>query len=193
MSEDDFQINHYELFENHEIVVTEKLDGENTSLYPDGYIHARSINGNSHPSQDWVKKFWAERAYLLPETYRICGENVYARHSIPYNNLTTFFYGFSVWEADECLDWDTSLMVIEELGIQPVRTFYRGQFQDETILDLIAMARRNRETIEGFVIRKTGNFRIKDFQKSVAKYVRKDHVQTDKHWKENWEKNSLTS
>jgi len=42
-----------------EVVVTEKMDGENTTLYDDT-LHARSIDGRYHPSRDWVKRFWAE-------------------------------------------------------------------------------------------------------------------------------------
>jgi len=37
-----------------EVVVTEKMDGENTTMYCDN-IHARSIDGRHHPSRDWVK------------------------------------------------------------------------------------------------------------------------------------------
>ena len=41
-------------FAGKEVVITEKMDGENTSMYRDG-IHARSIDGRHHPSRDWVK------------------------------------------------------------------------------------------------------------------------------------------
>ena len=37
-----------------EVVVTEKLDGENTTLYADG-LHARSLDSAHHPSRAWVK------------------------------------------------------------------------------------------------------------------------------------------
>ena len=36
--------------------------------------------------------------------------------------------------------------------------------------------------VEGFVMRNTNSFRYLDFQKNVAKFVRKGHVQTDQHW-----------
>ena len=41
-------------FEGKEIVVTEKLDGENTTMYHD-HIHARSIDSANHPSRNWVR------------------------------------------------------------------------------------------------------------------------------------------
>lgn len=40
---------HFKLFD--EVVVTEKMDGENTTVYQDGRIHARSLDGDSHPWQ----------------------------------------------------------------------------------------------------------------------------------------------
>ena len=43
---------------NKEIVVTEKLDGENTSLYRD-YMHVRSLDSRPHPSQNWVRQLHA--------------------------------------------------------------------------------------------------------------------------------------
>jgi hypothetical protein len=40
--------------EGREVVVTEKLDGENTTLYAD-HVHARSVDSAHHPSRSWVK------------------------------------------------------------------------------------------------------------------------------------------
>lgn len=90
------------LFFNKEIVVTEKMDGENTTCYFDGYTHARSIDSKYHESRNWLKNFWNERCWSLPKYYRICGENLYAQHSILYNNLESYFYGFSLWKDDIC-------------------------------------------------------------------------------------------
>ena len=35
---------------------------------------------------------------------------------------------------------------------------------------------------EGYVVRLAGSFHYRAFRQSVAKYVRKNHVQTDDHW-----------
>ncbi len=89
-SKDDIALNSIEHLEClDDVVVTEKLDGENTTLYHD-YLHARSIDSKSHPSRDWIKRFHAKIQYDIPEDFRICGENMYARHSIFYDALTTF-------------------------------------------------------------------------------------------------------
>ncbi|ETO00947.1 hypothetical protein RFI_36493, partial [Reticulomyxa filosa] len=41
---------------------------------------------------------------------------------------------------------------------------------------------------EGFVIRVSGRIAMKNFELSVAKYVRKGHIQTDKQWSKTWKK-----
>ena len=80
-------------FETQEVIVLEKLDGENTSLYKDA-IHARSLSSGHHPSRTWVKTLQGSMGYRIPEGWRICGENVYACHSIHYTALTSYFMSF---------------------------------------------------------------------------------------------------
>lgn len=80
---DDRAMDHLGGFVGLDVVVTEKLDGENTTLYADG-LHARSIDGRHHPSRDWVKAAHGRVAWTIPEGWRICGENMYAPlHPLP--------------------------------------------------------------------------------------------------------------
>jgi hypothetical protein len=39
------------------------------------------------------------------------------------------------------------------------------------------------EKQEGYVVRLAASFKFEDFAKSVAKWVRKNHVTTTNHWK----------
>lgn len=48
-------------FAGKQVVVTEKMDGENTTLYRD-FVHARSIDSRFHPSRTWVKALQANQA-----------------------------------------------------------------------------------------------------------------------------------
>lgn len=96
MNDDDRMHENMNHFSGKVVVVTEKMDGENTTMYSD-YIHARSIDGRNHPSRNWVKNYWSTISQDIPEHWRICGENLYAEHSISYDNLETYFYGFSIW------------------------------------------------------------------------------------------------
>lgn len=167
-----------------EVIVTEKADGEQTTIYND-YLHARSIDGPSHASRNMVKSFAAQWQYGLSENQRVCGENVFAAHSIAYdanNPAPHHFLGFSMWEGMTCLSWDETMENFEILGITPVRQMWRGVFDEKAIRALYNPA-RDWNTVEGYVVRLTDSFGYGEFRKSVAKYVRKDHVQTTQHWR----------
>jgi len=180
LQNDDRLIRTLSELEGREIVVTEKMDGENTSMYAD-HIHARSLDSRHHPSRDWVKKFWAEINYMIPKDWRICGENVYAKHSVGYSDLDTYFYGFSVWnENNVALSWDDTVLQFEALGIKSVPVLYRGPF-DLDVLEKLSKTIDPLKT-EGFVARVTEAVHYDEFDLKFAKWVRKGHVQTDKHW-----------
>ena len=51
---DDVRVGDLSGLTGRDVVVTEKLDGENTTLYRDG-LHARSLDSGHHPSRAWVK------------------------------------------------------------------------------------------------------------------------------------------
>lgn len=165
--------------EGREVVVTEKMDGENTTMYRDN-IHARSIDGRHHSSRDWVKGFWGEKQWLIPPGTRICGENVFARHSIAYDDLETYFYAFGLWDNNKCLHWDVSLALFDTWGFTPVKTLWRGEFSRAALHEVEAALDMDRQ--EGYVVRVVDAFDASEFNSKVAKYVRKGHVQTNKHW-----------
>jgi len=162
-------------FEGREVIVTEKMDGENTTLYHDG-LHARSIDSGYHPSRTWVQNWWSSISYNLPSHLRICGENVYARHSISYHDLPHFFLAFSVWEGDRCWGWDATTNLCAALGVHLVPVLYEGVYDERKIRSLY------REETEGYVIRTRERFAAESFSQSVGKFVRKGHVTTDDHW-----------
>lgn len=47
------------------------------------------------------------------------------------------------------------------------------------------------DTKEGVVMRIADEFSVDEFPKYVCKYVRANHVQTDKHWTKHWKKAQL--
>ncbi|MHD0645053.1 RNA ligase family protein [Pseudomonas aeruginosa] len=162
------------------VIVTIKADGENTTMASD-YFHARSVDGNHHPSRDWVKAMWGRIKHEIPDFWRICGENLYAQHSIAYENLLSYFYGFSIWnERNVCQAWKETLSYFDMLSIVPVRTVYEGIYDEELIKKIFIEQVKSGE--EGIVIRLAEEFKYKDFGKSTAKAVRQNHVTTDDHW-----------
>jgi len=177
-SSDDLIADTVDTLRGKRIVVTEKMDGENTTLYQD-HIHARSIDSRPHPSRDWVKRMHGSVAHLIPKGWRLCGENLYARHSIEYEGLPSYFLLFSVWnEANECLSWKETQEWAELLGVHLVPVMYEGVFDEDVVKNLVFDTSR----VEGYVIRAAESFGFKDFPSHVAKWVRKNHVQTDEHW-----------
>lgn len=175
---DDVRILNTDAFQQHEIVVTEKMDGENTSLYRD-HMHARSLDSRHHPSRDWVKQWHSSIAHDIPQGWRVCGENMYAQHSVTYENLTSYFYGFSLWdEQNHCLSWQDTLEWFDLLGIHTPPVLYQGVWDEEHIRAITV----DETTSEGYVVRLAGSFAYTHFAQSVAKWVRPHHVQTDQHW-----------
>ncbi|MBW5466963.1 2'-5' RNA ligase [Brevibacillus formosus] len=169
-------------FEGKEVVVTEKLDGENTTLYRN-HIHARSLDSKDHASRHWVKMLHGTISFHIPEGWRICGENVYALHSIYYEHLTSYFYVFSIWnENNECLSWDETVEWAALLGLETAPVLYRGIWSEETVKSCYTKKSVFGGEQEGYVVRLTERFSYEDFKQSVAKFVRKNHVQTDQHW-----------
>ena len=176
-TKDDRIIKSANIFDGKEVVVTVKMDGENTTFYND-YIHARSTSDKKHWSKNWIKNFHSKISYEIPEDMRLVVENLYAKHSIKYTSLISYVYGISAWRNLTCLSWDESTEWFELLGIPVVPILYRGIWDECKIKSIVLDT--NKE--EGYVVRISDEFSYKDFSKSVAKYVRKNHVKENDHW-----------
>lgn len=177
-TDDDIRQKNVSRFENKRVVVTEKMDGENTTLYHD-YVHARSISSGYHPSRTWVKSLQAQIGYQIPQGWRICGENLYARHSIGYDALSSYFLAFSVWnENNQCLSWEESKAFLATLGLETPKELYAGTWCEKRIKEIVLDTKQQ----EGYVVRIADRFHYDDFALSVAKWVRRNHVTTEQHW-----------
>ena len=162
-----------------DLVVTEKMDGENTTIHCLG-THARSPDSRYHPSRDWIKAFSAGISPQLNEGERIIGENLFARHSVAYNALPSYFLGFSWIVGDRIQSWDDTLQRFEELGITPVKELYRGPYADRLFEGVAAKLDSSNQ--EGFVVRDALDFNESEMPIRMGKYVRANHVQSDIHW-----------
>ena len=168
-------------FTSEEVVVTEKMDGENTTLYRD-YYHARSIDSSSHASQCWARALQAQIGWQIPVGWRVCGENLYAKHSIAYEGLPTFLMVFSIWnDRNRCLSWDETITWTSLLGLQPVPVLFRGPWDEDAIRQFDVIGPN--ASREGYVVRPAREFAFGEFRKVVGKYVRAGHVQTSHGWK----------
>jgi hypothetical protein len=147
---------------------------------------------------------------------RIIGENLYAKHSISYDSLKSYFNVFSIMSyidadifesetgrrpADDfvchnVMSWEdikTWCKLIDFNGdwLIPVPVIYQGVWDENIIKDIIKNL--NLDEVEGIVVRNSDSFDFDDFENNVAKFVRKNHVQTNEHWTKNWTKNNIVS
>ena len=137
-----------------------------------------------------MRNLAARVGYELPDGWRLCGENLWAKHSIEYNNLESYFYLFSIWdEKNNCLNWDQTLEWAKLLDIVCVPTIYDGIYNESKIKESFEPYRKDHE---GYVVRLAEQFHYSEFKYSLGKFVRSNHVQTSNHWKfEKIEKNLL--
>ncbi len=181
VTEDDRVLDDLGSFENQIVVATAKMDGENTTLYRD-YMHSRSIEYEGHESRSWVKAMHARLAHDIPEGWRVCGENLYAKHSIKYERLADYFQVFSIWdEHNVCLSWKDTVEWAGLLGLRLVPVLYHGQW-DEKLLRRLYQPTLEGDPCEGHVVRVVSEFRYREFRRMVGKYVRAGHVATHGGW-----------
>jgi len=188
MNRDDRMMTDTNIFRGKKIMICEKLDGENTSCYTDR-ITARSLETSNHPSRNWVKNLWAQFSYNIPIGWRVCGENMYAKHAIHYskkngNALDTFFYMFSIWDdKNMCLSWDETVEWAELLELTLVPVYYYGVYDIDIITKLNKKMEASPDIVEGYVIRLAREYHYSEFRNVCGKYVRKNHVQNNHgHW-----------
>jgi len=169
-------------FEGKEVIVSEKLDGENCTI-GQSYTHARSTSSRHHPSRAWVKGLQAQIGHEIPEGWRLCGENLYARHSLAYEDLPSYFLLFSIWDANNtCLSWDETAEWAKLLDLMLVPVLYRGPWDEDKISKIWDGRSKYGPEGEGYVVRVAASFPYDKFAESVAKFVRPHHVQTDANW-----------
>lgn len=190
---DDRMLANCDHFVGQDMVYTEKRDGENNSLYSDGFYHARSLDGHGHEWQSWVARAWRERAHHLPQNWRVVVENLYAKHSIGYSDLSSFFEVIAVYDdRNTCLSWDDTATWAALLDMPTVPVLSRGMWDEKAAKQLwVDLQRQRKGTIEGFVARRSQAFQYEEFSLSVAKLVRANHVTTGAHWTKSWTTNGL--
>ncbi|EFC45507.1 predicted protein [Naegleria gruberi] len=192
---------HCTQFVGQEVIITEKMDGGNCQLFQ-GKIFARTTNKEAtHASFGPIKQLYSQFSFLIPDHLVLFGENMYGIHSIEYNNLKSYFYLFAILDLQDnrWYGWDEMINFINDNDLSSmvpiVPVLYRGtftsldeikQWMDERIKDKKISQVGGGEGLEGFVIKSTQTFANKDFERNIAKYVRKGHIQTDENWGKTW-------
>lgn len=186
LQSDDKLIDNLDAFRGQEIQVSLKLDGENTTLYHDNYLHARSIDSKTNWTRNFAKSIHSTlvATQSIPEGFRLCCENVFAKHSIYYPDgyLDGYLYLLSMWDdKNRCLSVDETDEYAELLDLPRPKELYRGPFDYDKLKKLSENLDTSIE--EGFVVRLTRSFAYDEFSKCVTKFVRAGHVQENaEHW-----------
>jgi hypothetical protein len=178
---DDKMLKTTDMFVGKRVIASLKMDGENTGMTCNTN-HARSLDSKDHPSRHWVKGLWGSIKMDIPENMKIFGENVFAKHSIHYKNLKTYFYVISIWEGENCLSWDETRDWCQLLNLQQVPVLYDGIYDENIIKSLYKPFDDNGDEMEGYVIRNANGFNYNDFKDNVGKFVRANHVTSSTHW-----------
>lgn len=179
-----------------DIVITEKLDGENTGITNKG-VYARSHAAfTTSPWSVQVRMIQNRIKNDLSDDVFLFGENMEGIHSIEYKNLDSYFYIFGVRDNNVWIPWESVEEYSYLLDIPTVPVLFKGIANNEKELKEITESLVKGESklgghIEGIVVRNADMFHNDDFSTNVMKWVRKGHVQTDEHWTRNWKRSKL--
>ena len=144
---------------------------------------------SSHKSFDMAKATHGRLAHLVSDGISVFCEYCYAVHSIEYGALPDYSLVFGVRDdaSGTWWEWDMVATQASDLGLPTVPVLFRGALETERQLqelteDLCATPSAFGGTREGVVVRRAASFGDSEFSRSLAKWVRKDHVTTDEHW-----------
>ena len=180
VKDDDRVMHDYSVFDGRDIVVTIKMDGENTGCSRNR-CHARSEDSRDHVSRHWMKQLWGGFAHDIPEDFEIFGENVFALHSIPYTDLPSYFFLFGIFKDKLYLSWAEVKEWAALLGLQTAPELYCGPWNEEIVRQCYTGKCEFGEQ-EGYVVRLADGFSVEQFTTSIVKMVRSDHIKTDQNW-----------
>ena len=177
-----------------DIVITEKLDGENCGMTDDGvYARSHAAFTTSPWSREVRQLHKLSVEDELGDGVYLFGENMEGIHSIEYTNLTSYFYIFGVRDNNIWIPWNKVEEYSYLLDIPTVPVLFKGVVNTEKelkdlVMSLVSKPSQLGGQIEGIVVRNASLFHNDDFVDNVMKWVRKGHVQTDEHWTRNWVK-----
>ena len=191
---DDRRLGSVDSLLNAPIVITEKMDGSNVCLAPNA-VYARSHGSvPTHPSFNELKSIHATLRGYIPGDCFIYGEWCFARHSISYEKDPPHLQVFAlldtstgIWSpfaevrsmVKRLLEHSPLIALVPELFCGTVET----EVQLKTLVDRLAKQPSFfGPDREGLVVRWAGPIPGDSFSVAVAKWVRANHVQTDKHW-----------
>ena len=187
-------------YEGKEIVITEKLDGENTAMTRDD-VYARTHAVATRSA--WSYNLWNPGdglhwriKNLIGKYETVYGENLYGEHSIHYDKLTAYWHMFAANDGIDWYSWNDVKLLANYFEVPTVPVLWEGKITSESELKTLVDYYVQQPSVygperEGVVIRVAEGFPLNEFSNYVCKWVRPHHVQTDEHWTRNWKKAQL--
>ena len=112
----------------------------------------------------------------IPAGWRVCGENMYARHSIAYEDLDSWFYGFSVWDRRALPGLGPDRRASCGLGVPAPPVLWRGHVRRAGA----ARAAVDPARQEGYVVRTVDGFAARRVR-AARRQVGAARARTDRH------------
>lgn len=157
-----------------DVVITEKLDGENCGMTRGGvYARSHAAYTESTWSREVRQLHSMIKSSIDPDVF-IFGENMEGVHSIEYTNLTSYFYIFGVRDNNIWIPWESVEEYSYLLDIPTVPVLFKGIINSEKELkqiveDLVKQPSSLGGQREGIVIRNANLFHNDDFVDNVMK------------------------
>lgn len=184
-----------------DVVISEKLDGENTALT---HFDCFARSHGAPTRSPWSRNIWDTDGVFwrvkdkIGEDEIVYGENLYGEHSIHYEDLKAYFHIFAARDNENWYSWDDVELVADILSLPTVPVIFKGKLEsEEQLREIIKNAMETPSAYgvekEGVVIRNMYQFPVEVngesiFHENVCKYVRAHHVQTGVHWTRDWKK-----
>ena len=182
------------------VVITEKLDGENTCLNRFG-VFARS---HGAPTRNpWATYLWDRWNVLktMLGDLEVFGESLYAIHSIEYTGLQAHFFVFAIRDNERWLNWEEVELYARLIDLPTVPVLFRDHLDADTLEPTVLRLAGEQSSLsdpglsvserEGVVVRVAREFHDEEFPTHVFKWVRRNHVRTTEHWTRNWRRAPL--
>lgn len=197
------------IFLSGENIITEKLDGSNSSANPINFYGRSRTEATKNP---WDTYFYSKYELIKKDLkafgIEICFESLYGEHSIIYSKLEDYCYVFGVrnFEHNVWLSWEETEYYAELFDFKTVPVLFKSdknfklsfdEFKNFTLNDIMTKPSMLNDSNlwntpkEGFVVRLAGEFHNDMFYNSLSKFVRQKHVKTDEHWIKNWKRAKL--
>lgn len=126
-----------------EVILTEKLDGQNNCFNNKGVFARSHTAPTEHPWDKPMRERWNLIKNDLNDL-EIFGENMYGIHSIAYKDLESYFYVFAIREGDRWLSWEEvkfyaallDFPVVPQIEIKkPLSEYYNGAGNENRMLE----------------------------------------------------------